>query len=335
MKQPEYQGDGWVIHNSDCIEGMWAMPENSVDCAIFSPPFGDLFVYSDSERDLGNAGEGDAFVEQYRFFAEALTRVLRPGRIACVHCTDLPMRKGKHEAIGLQDFSGDLIRAHSAAGLVYHGRATIWKDPVVEMQRTKAVGLLYKQIRKDSAMNRVGMPDYMLFFRKDAPNDRPIQHTFPNDADANRAKEKTALELAREWLDDLTREGLCAGTPPDDVLQLLIEDAKFDVYDWQRLASPVWMDIKQGNVLRSIKAVNDEKHVCPLQLDVIRKCLRLYTRPGDVVMDPFNGIGSTGYEAVKARRKYVGFELKPEYAAQAEKNLREAQGTSLDLFAAQ
>jgi hypothetical protein len=335
MKQPEYQGDGWVIHNSDCIEGMWAMPENSVDCAIFSPPFGDLFVYSDSERDLGNAGEGDAFVEQYRFFAEALTRVLRPGRIACVHCTDLPMRKGKHGAIGLQDFSGDLIRAHSAAGLVYHGRATIWKDPVVEMQRTKAVGLLYKQIRKDSAMNRVGMPDYMLFFRKDAPNDRPIQHTFPNDADANRAKEKTALELAREWLDDLTREGLCAGTPPDDVLQLLIEDAKFDVYDWQRLASPVWMDIKQGNVLRSIKAVNDEKHVCPLQLDVIRKCLRLYTRPGDVVMDPFNGIGSTGYEAVKARRKYVGFELKPEYAAQAEKNLREAQGTSLDLFAAQ
>lgn len=335
MKQPEYQGAGWAIHNSDCIEGMWAMPENSVDCAIFSPPFGDLFVYSDSERDLGNAGEGSAFVEQYRFFAEALTRVLRPGRIACVHCTDLPMRKGKHGAIGLQDFSGDLIRAHSAAGLIYHGRATIWKDPVVEMQRTKAIGLLYKQIRKDSAMNRVGMPDYMLFFRKDAPNDRPVQHTFPDDTDARRAKEKTALELAREWLDDLTRQGLCAGSPPDEVLRDLIEDAKFDVYDWQRLASPVWMDIKQGNVLRSIKAVNDEKHVCPLQLDAIRKCLRLYTRPGDVVMDPFNGIGSTGFEAVKARRKYIGFELKPEYAAQAERNLREAQGTSLDLFAAE
>lgn len=334
MKQPEYQGNGWAIHNSDCIEGMHAMPENSVDCAIFSPPFGDLFVYSDSERDLGNAGEGDSFMAQYRFFAEALTRVMRPGRIVCVHCTDLPMRKGKHGAIGLQDFSGDLIRAHSAAGLVYHGRATIWKDPVVEMQRTKAVGLLYKQIRKDSAMNRVGMPDYMLFFRKDAPNDRPIQHTFPNDHDARKAGEKTALDLAKEWLDDLTREGLCAGAPPDEVLAQLIEDAQFDVMDWQRLASPVWMDIKQGNVLRSIKAVNDEKHVCPLQLDVIRKCLRLYSRPGDVVMDPFNGIGSTGYEAVRARRKYLGFELKPEYAAQANKNLQEAERHGADLFAA-
>jgi len=327
MKQPEYQGDGWIIHNSDCVEGMWAMPENSVDCAIFSPPFGDLFVYSDSERDLGNAGEGSAFVEQYRFFAEALTRVLRPGRIACVHCTDLPMRKGKHGAVGLQDFSGDLIRAHSEAGLIYHGRATIWKDPVVEMQRTKAIGLLYKQIRKDSAFNRVGMPDYMLFFRKDGENDRRVSHGAPGTDEARK--------VAREWFEDLRRQGLCADVPDDQLIAELTEEAEFDVYHWQRLASPVWMDIQQGNVLRPVKAENDEKHVCPLQLDVIRKCLRLYTRPGDVVMDPFNGIGSTGYEAVKARRKYVGFELKPEYAAQADRNLREAQGTSLDLFAAE
>ena len=159
MKAPEYQGAGWALHNSDCIEGMHAMPENSVDCAIFSPPFGDLFVYSDSERDLGNAGTGKAFLNQYSFFAEALTRVMKPGRMVCVHCTDLPMRKGRDGAIGLQDFSGDLIKAHTDAGMIYHGRATIWKDPVVEMQRTKALGLLYKQIRKDSAMNRVGMPD--------------------------------------------------------------------------------------------------------------------------------------------------------------------------------
>ena len=141
MKEPEYQGNEWAIHNSDCIEGMWSMPENSVDCVITSVPFGDLFVYSDSERDLGNAGDGQSFMEQYAFFAEALTRVLRPGRIASIHCTDLPMRKGKHGAIGLQDFSGDLVRAHAAAGLIYHGRATIWKDPVVEVQRTKALGL--------------------------------------------------------------------------------------------------------------------------------------------------------------------------------------------------
>ena len=327
-KQPEYQGLGWALHNSDCVEGMYAMPEGSVDCAIFSPPFGDLFVYSDSERDLGNAGGGDNFIEQYRFFAEALTRVLRPGRIACVHCTDLPMRKGRDGAIGLQDFSGDLIRAHSAAGLIYHGRATIWKDPVVEMQRTKALGLLYKQIRKDSAMNRVGMPDYMLFFRKDAVNERPIEHAAPG---ANEA-----VKIAREWLDELSRQGLCAGTPPDDVLAELVKDAEFDVMEWQQVASPVWMDIQQGNVLRSFrkaKGVNDEKHVCPLQLDVIRKCLRLYTRPGDVVMDPFNGIGSTGYEALRARRKYIGFELKREYAEQANLNLQDAANHGADMFA--
>lgn len=331
MKQPEYSGPGWAIHNSDCIEGMYAMPQNSVDCAIFSPPFGDLFVYSNSERDLGNAGEGGAFMDQYAFFAEALTRVMRPGRIVCVHCTDLPMRKGKHGAIGLQDFSGDLIKAHTSAGLVYHGRATIWKDPVVEMQRTKALGLLFKQIRKDSAMNRVGMPDYMLFFRKDAPNEKPIEHAALGD-------KKTALKIAREWLEDLRRDGLCAQVPDDDLLSELMKDAEFDVMEWQKLASPVWMNIQQGNVLRNFrkaKGANDEKHVCPLQLDVIKNCLRLYTKPGDVVMDPFNGIGSTGYEAVKARRRYIGFELKPEYAEQANANLTEAASFNADLFAAE
>jgi hypothetical protein len=326
QKQPEYQGAGWAIHNSDCIEGMHAMPEDSVDCAIFSPPFGDLFVYSDSERDLGNAGAGSKFINQYRFFAEALTRVMRPGRIICVHCTDLPMRKGRDGAIGLQDFSGDLIKAHTDAGLVYHGRATIWKDPVVEMQRTKALGLLYKTIRKDSAMNRVGMPDYMLFFRKDAPNESPISHCAPED-------DKTAIKLATEWLRDLRRNGLCADVPDEKALAVLMADAKFDVWEWQKLASPVWMDINQGNVLRRVKAVNDEKHVCPLQLDTIAKCLRLYTKPNDVVMDPFNGIGSTGYEAVKMTRRYLGFELKPEYAAQANVNLQEAARINADLFA--
>jgi hypothetical protein len=330
MKHPEYSGEGWAIHaETDCIEGMHAMPENSVDCMITSVPFGDLFVYSDSERDLGNAGEGEAFLEQYSFFADALTRVMKPGRIACVHCTDLPMRKGKHGAIGMQDFSGDLIKAHTDAGMIYHGRATIWKDPVVEMQRTKAVGLLYKQIRKDSAMNRVGMPDYMLFFRAPGENTSRIDHCAPGDT-------KEALRIARQWLTDLRHQGLCAQVPDDDVLADLMEEAQFDVMEWQRLASPVWMDIQQGNVLRNFrkaKGANDEKHVCPLQLDVIRKCLRLYTKPGDVVMDPFNGIGSTGYEAVKARRKYIGFELKREYAEQANINLQDAAQHGSDLFA--
>lgn len=325
MKQPEYQGAGWAIHNSDCIEGMYAMPDESIDCAIFSPPFGDLFVYSDSERDLGNAGEGGAFIQQYQFFAEALTRVMKPGRIVCVHCTDLPTRKGKHGYIGLQDFSGDLIKAHTDAGLIYHGRTTIWKDPVVEMQRTKALGLLYKQIRKDSSMNRVGMPDYMLFFR--APGDNPdrIEHAAPGDTSA-------ALPIAKKWLAEMHRHGLASATPSDAALSEMLKHVEFDVYEWQRLASPVWMNIQQGNVLNRMKVSGDERHVCPLQLDVIENCLRLYSKPGDVVMDPFNGIGSTGYQAVKMGRRYLGFELKPEYAAQADKNLKEAERVCDDLF---
>lgn len=325
MKQPEYQGAGWAVHNSDCIEGMWAMPENSVDCAIFSPPFGDLFVYSDSERDLGNAGTGQAFINQYSFFAESLTRVIKPGRMVCVHCTDLPMRKGRDGAIGLQDFSGDLIKAHTAAGLIYHGRATIWKDPVVEMQRTKALGLLYKQIRKDSVMNRVGMPDYMLFFRKDGDNPDRIEHAAPGDT-------KEAVRIVKAWLLEMHRAGLASAVPSDGAIAALIPHAEFDVYEWQKLASPVWMNIQQGNVLNRMKAAGDERHVCPLQLDVIERCLRLYSKPGDVVMDPFNGIGSAGYQAVKMFRRYLGFELKPEYAKQAGKNLAEAASSVGDLF---
>jgi hypothetical protein len=328
MKQPEYSGKWWAIHNSDCIEGMHAMPPHSVDCMVTSIPFGDLFVYSDSERDLGNAGEGDAFINQYRFFAEALTRVMKPGRIACIHVTDLPTRKGKHGFIGLHDFSGEVIRAHQAAGMIYHGRTTIWKDPVVEMQRTKALGLLYKQIRKDSAMNRIGMPDYMLFFRAPGENPDRIEHAAPGDT-------KEALPIVRKWLDHMHRLGLASQTPTDEQLQALLPHAEFDVYEWQKLASPVWMNIQQGNVLngwRGAKAENDEKHVCPLQLDVIENCLRLYSKPGDVVMDPFNGIGSTGYQAVKMFRRYLGFELKPEYAAMANRNMQEAEASSGTLF---
>ena len=373
-KQPEYQGAGWAIHNSDCIEGMHAMPENSVDCVVFSPPFGDLFVYSDSERDLGNAGTGQNFINQYKFFCDALTRVMKPGRMACVHCTDLPMRKGRDGAIGLQDFSGDLIKEHTASGLIYHGRVTIWKDPVVEMQRTKALGLLYKQIRKDSAMNRVGMPDYMLFFRKDGDNPDRIEHCAPmhvptkeivgwEDGDMDvllygrkdyvdgtqkpddgrnwqpvykdvRVGSPEAVKIARKWLAEMHRNGLASAVPDDAMIAELIKHAEFDVYEWQKLASPVWMNIQQGNVLNRMKGDGDERHVCPLQLDTIEKCLRLYSKPGDVVMDPFNGIGSTGYQAVKMFRRYLGFELKPEYAKQAGRNLAEAERSVGDLFAA-
>lgn len=328
MKKPEYSGEGYALHVSDCVEGMAAMPENSVDCMVTSIPFGDLFVYSDSERDLGNAGTGSAFMDQYKYFVQQLNRVMKPGRIACVHVTDLPMRKGRDGAIGLKDFSGEVIAAHEAEGMIYHGRVTIWKDPVVEMQRTKALGLLFKQIRKDSAMNRIGMPDYVLMFRKDGDNPDRIEHAALGDKVA-------ALPIARKWLDHMRREGLCQYVPDDKLLEELIKHAEFDVYEWQKLASPVWMNIKQGNVLngwRSAKAQDDERHVCPLQLDVIENCLRLYSKPCDVVMDPFNGIGSTGVVALKMLRRYVGFELKQEYAEQAGANLDAASASKGDLF---
>lgn len=328
MKKPEYEGKWYAVHNSDCVEGMHAMPERSIDCVVTSIPFGDLFVYSESERDLGNAGEGGKFMAQYKYFAEALTRVMKPGRIACIHVTDLPTRKGKHGFIGLQDFSGEVIRAHESAGMIYHGRTTIWKDPVVEMQRTKALGLLYKQIRKDSAMNRIGMPDYMLFFRAPGENPDRIEHAAPGDAAA-------AVPIAKAWLDHMHRLGLASATPSDEELSAMIPHVEFDVYEWQKLASPVWMNIQQGNVLngwRGARNDKDERHVCPLQLDVIENCLRLYSKPGDVVMDPFNGIGSTGHQAIKGYRRYLGFELKPEYAAMAGRNLADAEASMGTLF---
>jgi len=286
--KPDYQGSNWAIYLADCIEIMEGMPEGIVDLAVFSPPFSDLFVYSDSDRDMGNCGSHAEFMEHYAYFSRSLYRVMKPGRVACVHCSDLPARKSKDGFIGLHDFGGDLIRAHQDAEWVYHARCTIWKDPVIEMQRTKALGLLYKQLKKDSSRSRVGMPDYMLFFRKDQENPDPITHD------------------------------------PDDL----------PVSMWQELASPVWMNVNQTKVLngRQAKGQQDERHICPLQLDVIERCLTLYSNPGDLVLDPFNGIGSTGYQAVKMGRKYIGVELKPEYAKQASKFLQQAESQSATLF---
>lgn len=286
--KPDYQGDSWAVYLADCIEVMNGLPDGIIDLAIFSPPFSDLFVYSDSERDMGNCGSHEEFMEHYAYFTEALYRVLKPGRIACVHCSDLPARKSKDGFIGLHDFGGDLVRAHQAAGWVYHARCTIWKDPVIEMQRTKALGLLYKQLKKDSTRSRVGMPDYMLFFRKDQENPDPVTHD------------------------------------PEDL----------PVGMWQELASPVWMQVNQTKVLngRMAKGQEDERHICPLQLDVIERCLTLYSNPGDLVLDPFNGIGSTGYQAIKMGRRYIGIELKPEYARQSARFLEQAEGQSASLF---
>ena len=312
---PDYQGKKWAVYNADTVEFLAGVPEGIIDCSIFSPPFSDLFVYSDSERDMGNCGSHGEFMEHYAYFASQLYRAMKPGRMTCVHCTDLPSRKGRDGFIGLHDFSGDLIKAHQAAGFVYHARAVIWKDPVVEMQRTKALGLLYKQLRKDSAMSRVGMPDYMLFFRKDEPNPDPVRHF----SDGDRA-------AAVAWA--------TANGHSQEMAESIADEMTIPVEQWQELASPVWMTVNQTRVLngRQARGERDERHICPLQLDVIDRCLKLYTNPGDLVLDPFNGIGSTGHQAIKMRRRYIGIELKPEYARQAAKFLSDAEGSLDSLF---
>lgn len=290
-------GEDFAFYNGDCIEVTAQMPAASVDLAIYSPPFSDLFVYSDSERDMGNCADDAQFAEHYGHLLRELWRLVRPGRLCAVHVSDLPARKSREGFIGLRDFSGDVIRAHQRAGFEYHTRICIWKDPVTEMLRTKAHGLLYKNIRTDSTRNRVGMPDYILVFRRPA--------TTP------------------------AEERLCRPVPHT------VEDFPLDM--WQQVASPVWMDIDQGDTLnhRVAKENSDEKHMCPLQLGVIARILKLYSNPGEVVLSPFGGIASEGVGALRAGRKFVGIELKPAYWRVGCRNLRdEADDSQRMLFGA-
>lgn len=274
-------GENFALYHGDCCEVVAQLPDSSVDFSIYSPPFVSLFVYSDSERDMGNCADNDEFFQHYEFLIREKFRVTRPGRLSAVHCTDLPLKKWKDGRIGLQDFPGMIIRAHEAAGWTYHGRVTIWRCPVVEMTRTKALGLLYKQLKKDSGRSRPGMADYLLIFRKEGENERPITH----------------------------------------------EPEEFPVEQWQEWASPVWMTVRQTHTLNGAVAREDkdEKHICPLQLDVIERALILYSNPGDVVLSPFAGIGSEGFMSLKRSRKFVGVELKESYFRQAERFLRDAE----------
>lgn len=275
-------GDLWTMHNGDCIEILKTLDADSIHMSVFSPPFSNLYVYSDSVRDMGNCQNHDEFFRNMDYFIPELLRVTQYGRLAAVHCSDLPTFAWKGESIGLYDFPGDLARAFVRHGWVYHSRVTIWKDPVVEMTRTNALGLLYKQLKKDSSRSRVGMPDYLLVFRKgDGAAAEPVEHN------------------------------------PEE----------FPVEQWQQWASPVWTDIQQTDVLntRLAKSDKDGKHVCPLQLDLIERAIRLWSNPNDLILSPFGGIGSEGVGAMRAGRRYVGIELKPEYFDVACKFLREEE----------
>lgn len=271
------------------MEVVASMPTNSIGFSVYSPPFASLYTYSDSERDMGNCKNNEEFFDHYRFLIREILRCTKPGRLSSVHCMNLPTSKAKHGYIGIEDFRGEIIRAHLAEGWIYHSEVVIWKDPVTAMQRTKALGLLHKQICKDSCMSRQGIPDYVCTFRKPGDNPDPVSG-----------------ELGKWAGDDSFRS-----------------QGRLSIDLWQRYASPVWMDINPSRTLQkgSAREDKDERHICPLQLDVIERCLMLWSNPGDVVLSPFMGIGSEGYVAVQEGRKFVGVELKKSYWKQACANL--------------
>lgn len=288
-KREVKQGEGWTLHLSDCVEVAQEIPDNSLHYSIYSPPFSSLYTYSNSDRDMGNCKDDAVFMEHYRFLVREMYRAMMPGRLVSFHCMNLPTSKSHHGYIGIRDFRGDLIRLHEAEGFIFHSEVCIWKDPVTAMQRTKALGLLHKQLKKDSCMSRQGIPDYLVTMRK--PGDNPERVTHTNES--------------------------------------------FPVQVWQNFASPVWMDINPSDTLqfRSAREHNDERHIAPLQLQVIERGIELWSNPGDIVFSPFTGIGSEGFVALQMGRKFLGAELKRSYWEQACRNLESAKQSQGGLFA--
>ncbi|MDD3206847.1 MAG: site-specific DNA-methyltransferase [Lachnospiraceae bacterium] len=279
--------DRYAMYNGDSVEIIKGIPDNSIHYTIFSPPFASLYTYSNSDRDMGNCQGDEEFYKHFKFLAQELYRVTMPGRLLSFHCMDLPLMKSRDGVIGLKDFPSIIRQVFEDCGFIYHSKVTIWKNPVTEMQRTKALGLLHKQIKKDSAMSRQGIPDYIVTMRKPGENQERIEHT----------------------------------------------QESFPVDVWQNYASPVWMDIRQSDTLQkaSARTEKDERHICPLQLEVIQRCIELWTNPNDIVLDPFAGIGSSPYVALTMNRRSIGFELKDSYFQQAKANCEVAvNGDKMD-----
>lgn len=283
----------YAIYNGDCISVMQDLPDASVHFSLFSPPFADLYCYSDSPMDLGNCKNYDEFFIHFGFVVEQLARIIKPGRNCAVHCMDIPAMKERDGFIGIKDFSGDIIRLFQKHGFIYHSRHTIWKDPLIEATRTKALGLMHKQLQKDSTRSRAGLPDYLLAFRNAGENTIPVTH--PDGLESYAGSE----------------------TMPS------ADGIKRSHNIWRAYASPVWMDIRQTNTLNAkvAREADDEKHLCPLQLDVIERACVLWSNPGEVVFTPFMGVGSEVYGAVMNGRKGLGVELKTAYYNQAVRNL--------------
>lgn len=301
--------DRYAIYEGDCFELIRAVPTDSVHFGIHSPPFSGLYKFSNYDRDLSNS-EDSAFFEHYGFLIQELLRVTMPGRLHSVHCMQLPTSKNRDGYIGIRDFRGEIVRAYTDAGWIFHSEVCIWKDPVSAQQRTKSHRLLHKQMQKDSTISGQGLADYVMTFRKPGDNPEPVEGMFDQYVG-------TGLDISREaYQRDVVRlkaEGKAAW-PYEQWVSILV---------WQRYASPVWMDIDQHRTLqyRAGRDEKDEVHISPLQLDVIERCLDLWSNPGDVILTPFLGIGSEVYAAVEMGRRAIGFELKPSYFRQAKKNL--------------
>jgi len=276
-KENAVEGEGFTLYHGDCVKWARRMDDESIDYSVFSPPFADLFVYSNSDHDMGNCKDDEEFADQLRYLVKELFRIIKSGRNVSFHCMNLPTTKMRQGFIGLRDFRGDLIRVFQDEGFIYHSEVCIWKDPVIAMQRTKALGLLHKTIRENASMSRMGLPDYVVTMRKPGEAEERIKHG-----------------------DDLP------------------------VSLWQKYASPIWDDIDQGRTLNKMPArdENDEKHMCPLQLDVIERCIHLWSNPDDLVLSPFMGIGSEGVISMDLGRRFVGIELKEQYFNLAAQNIQ-------------
>lgn len=294
----------YALYNGDCCEVLPQLPDSSIGLSVFSPPFAELYHYSDDPADMSNSGSYEQFFEHFAILAAELYRLLIPGRIVAIHCMDLPTFKRSGEEIGIKDFPGDIIRLFMKHGFIYHSRCCIWKDPLIAATRTKAIGLAHKQIVKDAAMCRMGIADTLIAFRKPS-------------------KENEGEPVANP-------HGLTTyfGSKPMPALAYSDDQGKNkrSHWIWQQYASPVWTDIRQTKVLpyAAARANDDEKHICPLQIDVIERCVALWSKKGDKVLTPFMGVGSEVFVAVRNGRKGVGVELKKSYYLQAVKNVEQA-----------
>jgi DNA modification methylase len=315
--------DKYAIYHGDSCEVLQGIPQNSIHFEIYSPPFASLYTYSNSDRDLGNCSNNGEFFEQFKFIGKELYRVLMPGRLMSVHCMDISLMKERDGYIGLYDFPGDLIRLFQEIGFIYHSRVVIWKDPLIEATRTKAIGLMHKQVVKDSAMCRNGLPDYLIAFRKPGDNPEPIAHP------------EGFSEFYGEGEIHGKKTATLKNSKVHQNISMAKEDPVFSHHVWRRYASPVWMDIKQTDTLqyRSVRDEKDERHICPLQLGVIRRAIELWTNENDVVLSPFGGIGSEPVVALEMGRRAIAVELKESYYKQMRANCAQAiKVKNTDLF---